>query len=252
MKPVRPFVLPALALIAAVTGCAPGASRDPGARAIRIADQVMESLGGKSAWDHLVGLRWTFQAAVNDTLKPGRRHSWDKVTGWHRVELDRQGAHYVIIHKVGADSGMAWVDGKPIEGDSLKKLVKLGNRTWVNDTYWMLMPYKLRDPGVNMKWDGDTTMANATFDRLALAFDHVGDTPGDHYWVYVDRANHRVERWDMVLQDEQPPPVSYTWEGWEQHGGLWFPTAHKGEKATIYTKDVETVNAFPGKEFSAP
>jgi hypothetical protein len=147
---------------------------------------------------------------------------------------------------------MAWVNGNPIEGDSLKKLIQRANALWVNDTYWMLMPYKLRDPGVTLKYAGDTTMAGMTFDRLALSFDHVGLTPGDHYWVYVNRADHRVERWEMVLEGDQPPPVAYTWEGWEQHDGLWFPTAHKRDSTNVFTNKIETVHSFAPTEFQKP
>src|SRR5205823_5267399 len=83
-----------------------------------------------------------------------------------------------------------------------------------------LMPYKLRDPGVTLKYDGEVKDSTGkVYDKLALSFENVGETPGDHYWVYVDRGNHRVERWDMVLQSDKPPPKSYTWEGWEAAGG---------------------------------
>ena len=150
------------------------------------------------------------------------------------------------------DGSIGKMDGSPIEGDSLRKLVKRSRSMWINDSYWMLMPYKLRDPGVKLSYDGDTLIDGNTYDRLALAFENVGDTPGDHYWVYVNRANHRVERWDMVLEGDPPPAKSYTWEGWEQHDDLWFPTAHRGDGAIIYTRNVETVSKFGDQEFVAP
>lgn len=237
-----------LALPAAALAETPAS--DP--KAMAIADQVMAALGGKQAWDRLPGLRWTFEVSVNDTLRPGRRHTWDKMTGWHRVEGQRKGTSMVLVQQLMTTNGKAWMDGKPIEGDSLAKLNKLAQSMWINDSYWFLMPYKLRDPGVTLKYDGDTLLAGKRYDRLALSFTNVGDTPGDHYWVYVDRANHRVERWDMVLQGDKPPARTYTWEGWEQHGGLWFPTVHRGDKAIIYTRNIELVSKFGGKEFSAP
>ncbi len=221
-------------------------------RAVAIADQVMQALGGKQAWDKLPGLRWTFEVSANDTLRPGRHHTWDKMTGWHRVTGQRKGVPFDFAQRLNTENGKAWMDAKPVEGDSLKKLMKMAQSMWINDSYWFLMPYKLRDPGVTLKYDGDTLIAGATCDRLALSFENVGDTPGDHYWVFVNRANHRVERWDMVLQGDTPPAKSYTWEGWEQHDGLWFPTAHRGDKVVIYTRNVETVSKFGGKEFASP
>lgn len=224
------------------------------ARAIAIADQVMTALGGKKQWDALRGLRWTFGAMLGDSVRSSRRHAWDKLTGQHRVDgVNRQGQSFTLIHTLGdSTSGMAWVNGNKIEGDSLKKLIQRATALWVNDTYWMLMPYKLRDPGVTLMYAGDTTMTGNTYDRLALSFHNVGLTPGDHYWVYVNRADHRVERWEMVLEGDQPPPVAYTWQGWEQHDGLWFPTAHMRDSTDVFTNKIETVQSFAPTEFQKP
>jgi hypothetical protein len=239
-----------LALPCAAWAASPGS--DP--KAVEIADQVMKSLGGKKRWDSLVGLRWTFGSSVGDTVRSSRRHAWNKRTNWHRVEgKTRAGQAFCFIHQVGVtDKGMAWMDGVPIEGDSLQKLLKRAQSLWINDTYWMLMPYKLRDPGVTLKYDGESTEGGVMYDKLALSFDNVGETPGDHYWVYVNRNDHRVEKWEMVLQSDQPPPRMYTWEGWELHDGLWFPTAHRQDKVNVFTNAVETVKGFGPTEFTAP
>ena len=252
---IRPRVTRGLWLALLAMLPAAGCARAPatGDRATVIADQVMQALGGKPAWEKLQGLRWTFEVSVNDTLRPGRRHAWNKMSGWQRVEgKTRTGMPYCFIGSLNSGEGMAWMDGNAIEGDSLQKLIKRSRSIWINDTYWMLMPYKLRDPGVKLGYDGDTLIAGTTYDRLALAFENVGDTPGDRYWVYVNRANHRVERWDMVLEGDRPAAESYSWEGWEQHDGLWFPTAHRKDGTVIYTRNIETVSKFADQEFTAP
>jgi hypothetical protein len=165
----------------------------------------------------------------------------------------RAGLDFVFIHKLNTTEGKAWMGGNAIQGDSLVKLLARANSLWINDTYWMLMPYKLRDPGVILAYDGTVRSGDLLYDKLALSFENVGDTPGDHYWVYVNRATHRVDKWEMVLQGEHPPPEAYTWEDWEQHDGLWFPTAKRGAQGrTIYTRNIETVHAFPATEFTQP
>lgn len=244
-----------LAALLASVGCAESPERTgtPDARAVATADRVMESLGGRERWDRLPGLRWTFGSSVNDTVRSSRRHAWNKHNGWHRVEgTNRQGDAFVFIHNLGTGEGRAWMNGNQIEGDSLRSLLTRAKSLWTNDTYWMLMPYKLRDPGVRLAMAGDSTAGGATWDRLALSFESVGETPGDHYWVYVNRGNHRIERWDMVLEGDPPPARSYTWEGWEEHDGLWFPTAHRQGPTNVFTSDVETVREFRPDEFSKP
>jgi hypothetical protein len=132
-------------------------------------------------------------------------------------------------------------------------MMKTAQSLWTNDSYWFLMPYKLRDPGVTLKHAGPVQEGGATYDKLSLTFANVGETPGDQYWVYVNKANDRVEKWDMVLQGDPPPPVSYTWEGWEEHDGLWFPTAHRNaEGRNVFTRDIVTSRALPKATFERP
>lgn len=144
------------------------------------------------------------------------------------------------------------MDGNAIEGDSLKKLIRRAQALWTNDSYWFLMPYKLRDPGVTLKYDGEAEQDGRKYDRLALSFESVGMTPGDHYWVFVNPKTHRVERWEYVLQGQQPPPEKWTWEGWEEHDGLWFPTAHRQDRTNLFTNDVQTLRTFPAGMFETP
>jgi len=228
------------------------ATSDP--RAIKIADRVLQKLGGRDHWDALVGLRWSFEVAQNDTVRSVRRHSWSKHTGWHRVTgTTRDGAPFVLIHNMNNDQGRAWMAGNEIQGDSLTKLMARARALWINDSYWFLMPYKLRDPGVTLGYEGSQRDGDYIYDKISLAFRNVGNTPGDRYWVYVNQASGRIEKWEYVLQGTQPPPVPWTWDDWEEHGGLWFATAkHGAEGRTIYTRSVETVASFPAAEFTAP
>jgi hypothetical protein len=252
MHPSRAALALVLLAGAALPGAADAAEGD--ARAMTIAHAVMDSLGGAKRWEALGGIRWTFAVEVNDTMRAERRHAWDKHKGWHRVEgKTRDGTPFCFIHNLHTAEGKAWMAGQPIEGDSLEKLLARAKTMWTNDTYWMLMPYKLLDPGVHLALEEPAVENRTTYDRLALSFDAgVGETPGDRYWVFVERGTNRVRMWEHVLQGQEPPPVRFTWEGWELHDGLWFPTAHRRDGVNIMTHDVETVSAFPAGVFSAP
>lgn len=228
-------------------------TQDSSPLAVAVANQVMRALGGRTQWNALRGLRWSFGVEEHDSVRFIRRHAWDKHTGMHRVEgVNRNGQPFCVIHDIDDGTGKAWVAGTPLEGDSLIKLIDYAKAVWTNDTYWMLMPYKMRDPGVTLAYDGQVQEGDVNYDKVALSFHDVGMTPGDRYWVYVNRANHRVEKWEMVLQDKQPPPVAYVWTDWVERGGLWFATAHRTDDRNVFTRDVETVDAFDPKVFEAP
>ncbi len=172
---VRRPALAVLLLAAGLAGAAALRAEDAApaiadAKADAVAAQVMQALGGQAAWDSTRYLRFTFA---------GRRtHTWDRSTGRHRVEgKSRDGKSFVILENLGTHQGRAWVDGKEAAGDELKKMLETGYGTWVNDTYWLLMPYKLKDPGVHLAYAGEDTIGGKAYDKLALSFDHVGLDP---------------------------------------------------------------------------
>ena len=126
------------------------------------------------------------------------------------------------------------------------------NALWTNDSYWFLMPYKLLDPGVHLGYEGVIKDSTGRFEKLSLNFTAVGLTPGDRYWVFVDPNSHRVQRWEFILQGQEPPAARWSWEGWEVHDGLWFPTAHRQDGTNVFTNAVETVRGYPAGTFDAP
>jgi hypothetical protein len=246
-------VAASLLVLLALAGFAPARAENPDSdpRAVKVARAVMKSLGGREGWDALPGLSWTFEVSVHDTIRSSRKHAWNKLTGEHRVEGTlRDGSPFVIVHVLGdSTKGAAWVNKNPLEGDSLAHMIKRAQAMWVNDSYWFLMPYKMLDPGVTLQWKGELKDSTGAYDRIGLSFHNVGLTPGDRYEVFVHRGTNRVERWEYQLQGTQPPPQKATWEGWQQHDGLWFPTEHRAGAAIIFTHDVHTMRSFPPSEF---
>ena len=155
------------------------------ARAIEIADAVMKKMGGRENWDRTRFLTWRFF---------GRRlHVWDRWTGDVRFEE----ADRVTLMNVHSREGRVWQRGGEIaEPDSLKKYLDRGYRAWINDSYWLVMPYKLKDSGVTLKYAGEGKTENGRDAYvLTLTFDNVGVTPQNKYDVYVDRERMLVEQW---------------------------------------------------------
>lgn len=206
-------------LAGAVVGmAAPAVAAESDARAVKVAEDVMKALGGKEAWDKTRYVRFDFGFEREGKLVT-RAHTWDKWTGRYRLEgQDQQGQPFVVLMNVNTRDGQAWVNGQRQSGDAEKKLVERAYGTWINDTYWLLMPYKLRDPGVTLAYDGEAKEGNATYDKILLTFDNVGLTPKDKYWVWVNRDTRLVDRWDFVLKGEDVPPTTFRWTDWKTVG----------------------------------
>jgi len=220
---------------------------DPKADAI--AAQEMQALGGREAWDATRYLRFTFA---------GRRtHTWDRSTGRHRVEgKTRDGKSFVVLENLGTREGRAWQDGKEATGDDLKKMLELGYGTWVNDTYWLLMPYKMKDPGVHLAYGGEDTIGGKRYDKLTLSFDHVGLTPGDHYTAWINRDTHLMDRWSYVLESMKPtdPPGVWDWTGWQRYGSIEL-APHRvevGGDAKLELSDIAVPASVPDAVFTDP
>ena len=102
--------------------------------------------------------------------------------------------------------GQAWVGGEPASAEALEKLLESGYAWWVNDSYWLLMPYKMRDDGVVLTHAGLEANQGGTWDKVLLTFEGVGLTPKDKYWVFVNRKTGLVDRWEFVLKGADTPP----------------------------------------------
>ncbi len=216
----------------------------------QVVDSLAAALGGPEAWQATRYLHFTFA---------GRRtHTWDRATGRHRVEGQTQdGKNYVVLSNLDTQQGVASVEGQLVAAGSAEaaELLKLAYGAWVNDTYWLLMPYKLRDPGVSLRHDGRETIDGRTYDKLAMSFEKVGLTPGDRYWVYVDTETHLVGRWAYHLEGMKPeePPTAWTWEGWQTYGGIQLaPMRRKvGSDRTLELSDLRVETTLPDSVFTS-
>ena len=185
------------------------ANSDPDA--IRIADEVMKAQGGRANWDRTRFLGWNFF---------GRRHLlWDKLTG--NVRITTEGTTYLV--NVNDGTGKVMKDGEEVtHPDSLAKYVEQGKNIWINDSYWLVMPYKLKDSGVTLKYLGqDTTLAGKSADILQLTFKQVGVTPNNMYWVYADADTRLITQWDFFTNaTDEAPRFSTPWNDYNKHGDI--------------------------------
>ena len=196
-----------------------GTGSDP--KAVAVAERLMQALGGQDAWNATRYLRFDFAVDRGGKTLMRRAHTWDKWDGRYRVEAkDKDGKDVVVTMNLNTRQGSATVGGAPLSGEALKKALDHAYAGWVNDTYWLLMPYKLRDPGVSLAYVGEQKKGSDTWDELALSFDNVGLTPKDRYWIFVNRATGLVDRWEFVLKGEKTPPVPFEWKGWKSYGKI--------------------------------
>lgn len=240
-----------LCLVAVATGAAADNPPAPGfdasgsdARAVEIADRVMEALGGREAWDATRFVTWKFF---------GRRtHFWDKHTGDIRIEgVGREdNKPFLILMNLGSLEGRAWRDGVEVSGEELAELLDFGEAAWINDSYWMFMPYKLKDTGVTLTYVGEGTMEDGRdADVLQLTFRDVGRTPENRYHVYVSKESGLVEQWDFYREfTDEEPNFRIPWHNWQRHGEILL-SDDRGDSGHT---DIAVFDRLPETVFTSP
>ncbi len=205
------------------------------AKAIAIADEVMAAMGGRQNYDKTRYIKFNFFGT--------RIHTWDKTTGDIRIDYIKENKSLLMnVHTM---------KGKTMEGDSLigvdhprmNVLAQKGKAHWINDTYWLVMPFKLKDSGVTLKYIGtEKTLAGADADVLAMTFKNIGVSPNNKYLVYVDKVSRLVTQWDFFTNaTDEEPRFQAPWEGYAPHGLIKL----SGGRGKYNLTDIEVLETLP-------
>ncbi|MEE3259497.1 MAG: hypothetical protein VX293_09830 [Candidatus Latescibacterota bacterium] len=178
---------------------------DSDPQAIALADAAMAAMGGRANWDATRYITWRFFGF--------RRHIWDKHTGDLRFE---QGDLTVLMN-IHSKKGRAFAAGVEIsDPDTLAAKLQHGYRAWINDSYWLVMPYKLKDTGVTLRYRGpEPTQDGRPAEALELTFKDVGVTPQNKYAVWVDKESQLVSQWAFYREaTDAEPGFTGPWTNW--------------------------------------
>lgn len=220
---------------------APGFNlRDSDPAAVELADSVMVALGGRENWDNTRFISWNFF---------GRRDLvWDKHTGDVRIESTPDSTIYLV--NINTLEGRVQVKGQELtDPDSLQKMLEKAKSIWINDSYWLVMPYKLKDSGVTLRYLGeDTTMTGAKANVIEITFDEVGDTPENKYRVYVDLKDNLVKQW-AYFKDASQDSATAVWpfDNYRRYGKILISADRSDNRGP---RDVRVDERLPREVFT--
>ena len=186
----------------------------------QLARAVWKASGGEN-WPNVKELRFTFIVEENGKELARAEHHWNVAAGTDRVKWK------------GKDVTVNLTSPAQDEDN------KAAYARWVNDSYWLLAPLKVLDPGVKRTAEGTKQVGDASFDTLRLSFQGVGLTPGDQYLLYVDPQTKLVRAWDYIPSADKV--MHGTWDGYQTFGGLQLSTQHEFGGKTIRFADVSVL-----------
>ncbi|MEM1270215.1 MAG: hypothetical protein AAGI08_09210 [Bacteroidota bacterium] len=212
-------------------------------RAIELADEVVEAMGGRAAWDRTRYLSWTLF---------GRNHLWDRYTGRYRMERDSS----VTVLDVNTGAGRVWRGGEEVAAGAVRdSLLDLTKRIWINDSYWLVMPFKLKDSGVTLRYlRADTTLDGRPAQVLQLTFEEVGVTPQNRYEIYVDDESRLMTQWDFYRSaEDKEPAFALPWGDYVRTGEVLIAQFHGAtERGPIRVTNLSAPGELPDAFFETP
>lgn len=215
------------------------AGSDP--RAVSLADSVLLAMGGGGNWASTRILKWDFFGR--------RKLLWNKAEEKVRILVPKDSLE--ILLDLQQKDGIVSRRGTLLtDRDSLDKYLELGRRIWINDSYWLVMPFKLKDPGVRLAFLGrDTLPGGLEASVLELTFENVGVTPENKYHIWVGDADHLVRKWAYFREKEDTEPRLVTpWDDYRPYGDILL-SGDRGPEMQL--TGIAVFDSLPGEFFAS-
>ena len=154
---------------------------------------------------------------IDWSFKGKRFYKWDKTQ--HIVEVKWNDAK-VLLHPNDLTKSTVYLNDKEVSYND--NLVKRALRFFNNDSFWLVAPHKLFEPGIYRSIrivDGK--------EALHVKYSKGGTTPGDSYTWLLDK-NYMPTHYQMYVQAMKKKGTTVTWENWIQTtSGTLLPKNHR-------------------------
>ncbi len=211
------MILAGLLSMLFLTIAGPAGAQDSDAKAQQLARDLWKASGGEN-WSKVKQLRFTFVVEQDGNQLASAQHEWDVAAQTDHVKWKDKDATVNIASPAQDELG------------------KSAFARWTNDSYWLLAPLKVLDPGVKLTYEGSKEMDGTTCEVLRMSFAQVGLTPGDQYVLYINPETHLLRSWDYIPKAETV--MHGTWDKYQDFGGLQLATEHSFGGKMIKFADV--------------
>jgi hypothetical protein len=186
-------------------------------KAIRLADSIVKYHGGYEAYANTRYFSWDFFGT--------RQLKWDKLEKRVRIDAPKENTVYLLDYSGETPQGRVRRFGEEVtKPDSLAFFLNKANSIFLNDSYWLVQQYKLKDSGVTLKYGGEARtdpQANRPSYILDMTFEGVGDTPQNKYRLFIDKVTYRINTWQFFRNAKDAEPAMETsWKNYLPYNGL--------------------------------
>ena len=198
--------------------------------AVALAEKVLAAAGGRQRVEAAHYLACHFVIAADTGVVADWRHDWDREKNRYRLEGQTpQGEHVLVLMHLNQQTGRAFRNGQPVPAEEAKPLLAMAYSRFLSDFYWLLLPFKLQDPGACLEYQGMHQVNGASYAVLRLSFvGQTGLTPENSFRLFIDPASSRLQRLEFFAMPQSMPLIAW-WENWRDFNGLALATERRLE-----------------------
>ncbi len=187
----------------------------------------IESATGKADFDNFRYLRWS---TVRD-----HKFVWDKT---QKKVIVHFADYKVLLHLDHLDSSRIFDDGL-LKANKKEAIIQKAYSHFCNDSFWLIAPYKLFDPGVERK-----IVVDGVDKLLLITYASGGVTPGDSYLWYLD-DNYLPTSIQMWTAKVPLNGIRFSWENYKTISGeAKIAQTHRFGPLNIYIENLEAGNTM--------
>ena len=191
----------------------------------RVHDRMLSAMGGRQAWNQARYLAFDFVVIRNERELTRRSHRWDRFRGDYRLNYIQGGDTVIAVFNVNdPKAGAVKLNRWDIAGTQEDSILTAAYARHINDSYWLIMPYKWLDQGVTLTSQGrQKDQQGRDWDVVKLTFADVGLTPQNQYLAFINPQTGLMERWHHYRTAGDPPAI-YDWKSWRRFGPIMLAT----------------------------
>jgi len=206
---------------------------------------ILDSIAPNDGWARTRYLRFDWMIDRGDSPPVRRSHRWDVHEGDYRLEAPVGENQMVALFDVDAptDGERIWMDGEPVEDEARSdSLANRAHAMFINDSYWLLFPFKWTDPGVTTRYIPSREVWGEEWEAVELTFDDVGETRMMELWQHFSEASDTV------------PRFTNRWTDWQDYGPILLSSRRENEdgQSTIYFENLAADTVIPDGAFAPP
>ncbi len=195
-----------------------------GVEADALANKMLVALNYE-AYKNTLSLEWTFRNK--------NRYNWNKKEGICEVFWKD---YKVVLALNNPEESTAFVHNFEVHDQQASDLIQEAINNFNNDSFWLVAPYKVFDPGTERRLINFTNSEPG----LLITYTSGGSTPGDSYLWKFDTSGKPIS-FKMWTSKISIKGLEASWDNWiTTETGAMLPSHHKILFLTLNMGDVKT------------